>query len=81
MSNLKRALQIRSNKNLSVTFSFLGTTNTIFWTSYGVLRNDPWVSTGIGGGGGGGEEGEVGRRRRWEEASNDLCALLPHIRP
>lgn len=41
---LKKALQTRSNKGISLAFAFLGTTNSMFWSGYGFLRHDPWVS-------------------------------------
>jgi hypothetical protein len=39
-----KAIQMRSNKPLSILFSGAGLSNSILWTIFGSLEDDPWVS-------------------------------------
>jgi len=43
LSSVLRALQLQSNKPISLFFALVGTLNSVLWSGYGLLTNDPWV--------------------------------------
>lgn len=44
LGTVLRAVQLKSNKPISLFFALVGSLNSILWTGYGLLTDDPWVS-------------------------------------
>lgn len=43
LGTVVRAVQLKSSKPISLFFALVGSCNSLLWTGYGLLTDDPWV--------------------------------------